>query len=91
MGKKKPNVDHILEIQLLDKVWDEAPVAVRTRAGLKQLQQVHEVEDKCFRFVKFFNGSVYRSCILDTLEKYGSGLELSFFQHNISLKCSTYL
>lgn len=42
--KNSPQVDHILEIQLLDKVfndaWNEAPVAARTREGHKQFAQV---------------------------------------------------
>jgi hypothetical protein len=43
--KNKPNVDHVLEIQMLDKVWYEAPVGVRTRAGQKQFSQVKKVPE----------------------------------------------
>lgn len=38
--KSTPQVDHILEIQMLDKVWQDAPVAARTRKGHEQFSKV---------------------------------------------------
>ena len=38
---QKPEVDHVWEIQAQEKVFNEAPVAVRTREGHNQFKKVN--------------------------------------------------
>ncbi len=40
---KAPQVDHVVEVQLLNKAWNGAPPAARTREGHKQFANVIRV------------------------------------------------